>query len=226
MRIRLAAADVSALDVEKCLALVGEARRRKVLRLRSEGARRQSLGAGLLAKMLLEEAGLSEEMLSFSQDAPGRLAGKPVLPAETGCFISLSHAGRIAVCALADAPAGVDAEEERRVHKALLNREFSPADAGKVNGSDDPSRAFLRLWTAKESLFKASGLWAGPDRPIGCTAKENGFVFSFAELEGPPRAFICLCARGQEDAAARYYTFREDGRCGREQQLVLERGEP
>ena len=226
MAVRVAAADVSGLDTQRSLWLVGEARRQKVLRLRSESARRQSLGIGLLAKMLLEEEELSEELLTYSPDAPGRLQGKPALPAETGRFISMSHAGRIAVCVLSDTPAGVDAEEERRVHQALLRREFSPEDAGRVNASADPARAFLRLWTAKESLFKAGGVWADAKRTVSEAVRAGGFVLHYAEIGEAPRAFLCLCTREGADISGRFGRFLANGGYAEQRNLIFKRGEP
>ena len=71
------------------------------------------------------------------------------------CWFSLSHTDRYAAVAVSRAPVGVDIEEENgRPFAALLGRIATPKE--QERGVPD-ERSFLKLWTAKESLFKRAG---------------------------------------------------------------------
>jgi len=61
---------------------------------------------------------------------------------------------------LADVPIGVDCEVRRRERPwtALATRYFPAGEAARIEKAEDPGRAFLRHWVAKEALLKCLGL--------------------------------------------------------------------
>lgn len=73
-------------------------------------------------------------------------SGKPYVPG--GPEVSLSHSGRLVVCAVGPAPLGVDVERARPVSPRLLAR---ARRAGYEGGE------FLRWWTAREANCKRLG---------------------------------------------------------------------
>ena len=98
--------------------------------------------------------------------------GKPVFTDAPGHHFSLSHSGRLALCALSDAPVGADIEVIRP------RKENLPAYALKGEryerylslGGDWP--AFYALWTEVESIVKYTGeglqAWQRAQVPEGC----------------------------------------------------------
>jgi 4'-phosphopantetheinyl transferase len=76
--------------------------------------------------------------------------------------VSLSHSGdRVAVALCADGPVGVDVEQVSDVDFETM-LEFVLGDAerrafGELEGRAARRRAFLRYWTRKESVLKATG---------------------------------------------------------------------
>lgn len=90
--------------------------------------------------------------------APG---GKPFVPG--GPHFNLSHSGRFAVLIIGDArPVGVDVEAAGRQADVLriAERFFVRHECEALHAATDAERdpLFLRLWTAKEALMKATGL--------------------------------------------------------------------
>lgn len=84
---------------------------------------------------------------------------RPVLPASTGLFVSISHSGPIAVCAVADGPVGIDVEAPggRPPRPSLIRRVCTPDEAALLETAADLEPAFLRLWVRKEAVSKALG---------------------------------------------------------------------
>ena len=172
-------AEVSALSDSALFAAgmerVPESRREKVRALRHEDIRRQSLGAGLLLTLALNERG-AEWCDARILESP---LGKPYLPDAPDIHFSLSHAGIWVMCALGNAPLGCDVERIGRGSERLAARFFHPEEQAYLTsfGKDTESawqRAFTRIWTRKESLLKATG--------TGLSVPMN----SFSVLMDPP----------------------------------------
>jgi len=192
MRTKLYLAPCGALEdgalFARALAAVPAARREKVLRL-SGGARRLSLGAGLLLRRALAAEGLTAE--DYSVDARGR----PCFPSLPDFHFSLSHSGELAMCAVSAGPVGCDLERLRELDVLrLAGRVFHPEENAFLLSLPEAERqaAFFRLWTCKESYMKALGL--------GFALPMNAFSVS---LGGGP------ALRGAEGGARRFLSFRE-----------------
>lgn len=133
--------------------LVEESQRPRLEEKRGRAAR-QSLGAYLLARWLLEENGLSFLRLDRSP------LGQPLLREADGSLsgwgLSLAHTGGACACALHRGRVGLDLEPPGRCRPAVARRMFSPAEQAALTGPD-PDTAFTRLWTLREALAKYSG---------------------------------------------------------------------
>lgn len=123
----------------------------KILNLKREISRKQSLCSALLQKYVAEMHGKSINDIYFGEH------GKPLLD---GVFFNVSHSGNIVVCALGDYPIGCDIELIRKTPKSVINRAFHKGEIQvlrSLSPEDSEDRGFFRLWTAKESYIKLIG---------------------------------------------------------------------
>ncbi len=102
------------------------------------------------------------ESLAFVEGPNGKpSAQRDSRPAPVA--FNLSHADGmvgIAVLAQADVPVGFDLERfDRKIELELADRYFRPEEVKWLAGLpvDERPRGFLRLWTLKEALIKATG---------------------------------------------------------------------
>lgn len=111
-------------------------------------------------------SGASHRLLlrALAQDAPGLTAqtlafgehGKPYLPHAPQLCFNLSHSGGYWLCAISDAPVGVDVQQHRPCKRAALARRFySQTEVNWLQSRDEA--AFFDLWSAKESYLKYTG---------------------------------------------------------------------
>lgn len=114
----------------------------KIQMLKTEKAKEASLGVEAALRIALQKAGFPEDLCYHYTTS-----GQPVFDLPQ-LFVSLSHSGSFAVCALSDKPVGIDVEQRRAIDERLLKKIQHPKDE-----ADD----FFRLWTAKEAFFKQQG---------------------------------------------------------------------
>lgn len=111
----------------------------------------------LAANVLLRYAAARVLRVPMRDVTTDRLAsGQPTLPG-TGLFCSVSHTDGLCVCAVSDAPVGIDAEKLRDAPMRVAERIFSPEERDAIASSDDPRRVFFEIWTARESVVKLTG---------------------------------------------------------------------
>ena len=168
-------------------------RQRRVLACRSPEDQSRTAGAGWLLQFALEQAGVPASQQVFVQNP----WGKPLLQNREDLHFSLSHSGHWAVCALSDAPVGVDVEQPRCT-EAVARRFFRSDELTAL----DP--VFLtRLWTAKEAFVKALG--RGLTIPLDSFAVRLGPDSAELEQSYTPLPYrlheyrlgddlLCLCA--------------------------------
>ena len=167
------------LQNEKLLELVGPERRKKVIRYLQPDDRKRSLGAGIIIKKILNENGLSENCLKYSENE------KPVVDSfyftrqadqspcqhealETAtitsrtcnpCFVSfnVSHAGDYVVGVVSDCEVGCDIEKAVNAPLEIAERYFFSEEYEYIKSAADKDKAFFTLWTLKESYMKMTG---------------------------------------------------------------------
>ena len=114
---------------------------------------------GLAAELLFQRAvrrHCREMPLPVSRDkAPG---GKPYLLGRPDFHFNLSHSGVWAVCAVADAPVGVDIQQLRPV-TVKIERQFSPAEQQRLLAlsGEERTEELFDLWVQKEAFIKCTG---------------------------------------------------------------------
>ena len=116
----------------------------------------------LLRAVLSRQLGLDAGTLQFGREPRGRPFLQPGPGLARPPHFNLSDTRGGSVVAISDAlRVGIDLErEDRRLsHRALARRYFAPVEAAALEAlGDEPARrAFLALWTAKESACKATG---------------------------------------------------------------------
>ena len=172
MDTKLYLADVRPLTDEvlfmRLLPCVSDARRAKVTAFRHEGARRLSLGAGLLLRFALRAEGLAAVEPCLTE------YGKPFFSDVPDFHFNLSHSGDFVLCAVSPTPVGCDIEQPRQYDPALARRFFHPDERALLFSlpEEQQPEAFYRLWTCKESFMKAVGL--GFNLPLSDFAVDLG----------------------------------------------------
>lgn len=136
------------LGNEEFLNQVNEIRREKIMRYHMPDDRKRSLAAGIIIKHILNENGLSENSLSYSEN------GKPLAD---GLFFNVSHSGNYVVGVVSDCEVGCDIEKVSNAPMKVAQHYFSPAESEYINSEPDKDRAFFTIWTLKESYMKMTG---------------------------------------------------------------------
>lgn len=142
--------------------------------------------------------------------------GKPSLKENSGLDFNISHCRELAVCAVAKAPIGVDAEKIRDFSERVMRRCFTEPESDYVKSNSSPNKAFFQLWTLKESYIKAIGI--GLSYPLSKASfiiNNNNIIantedeFSFMQII-IDNEFICsACSKNIFDNKV-YYKSYED----------------
>lgn len=146
----------------------------------AEQRKRMSQGAYALLSYAMREWGYDSKVLTVCRTSEG----KPYF-ADHAIEFSLSHSGEWAVCALSDAPVGVDVERIRPISERVWKR-FLAHDANEPYGGDP--EAILR-WTQYEASLKREGKVT----PLPPDAK-------FTSYDMLPGYLLTVCGVGNVDA--------------------------
>lgn len=128
--------------------MVDARRREKVIRYCRPDDRKRSLGAGIIIKKILNENGISESCLKYTEN------GKPV--AEHLHF-NVSHAGDYVVGVVSDHEVGCDIEKAKNAPLEIAEHYFTSREYEYIKYAPDRNEAFFTLWTLKESYMKMTG---------------------------------------------------------------------
>lgn len=105
--------------------------------------------------------------------------GKPYFPDRPDLEFSLSHSGRLTLCALSARPVGVDIEQIRPRGASLPRYALTAAEYARFQAAGGDWPAFYTLWTRKEAWCKYTG--QGLRRQWGqAPPEEGGFVRTYA----------------------------------------------
>lgn len=166
-------------------------RREKAARFSKEEDRKRCLCAGVALDLALQTVGLREKTATIAVNENG----KPYLSERPEWHFSLSHSGNWAVCALSDAPIGVDVEQYRdKEFLSLADRFFTREEYERLRQCPKSEREtlFFRLWTEKESLLKAAG--TGLSGLSQCETLIGDYAFRSYPLDGYA---LAVCTTGE-----------------------------
>jgi 4'-phosphopantetheinyl transferase len=176
------------------LLLLTEEEQARAQRLVAAEARARFAAArGTLRVLLGGYAGVAPASLTFGV-GPG---GKPFLAAVPQLQFSLAHSDALALVAVAwDREVGVDVERRRQVQDAsALAARYLAADEARALEALPPdarSDGFLRCWTVKEAVLKATGegLSKALDSfQVAVAPAEPARLVALGEPHGPPDAW-------------------------------------
>lgn len=145
--------NINDFDLDEAMTLLSEQRREQVARYKLEGPRRQAVAAYLLLRKALREMYGIHDAPVFEYDANG----KPSILRHPEIFFNLSHCRKAVACVVADSPVGIDVEETCRFSDSIARYTLDDEEYESVVKADNPSQAFIRLWTMKEALLKYTG---------------------------------------------------------------------
>lgn len=167
------------------------------------GRRRAELAA---EQTLMTQAFGPDAVLAHDAHGAPRVDGRPDL------YVSISHSADACVLAVSDTPVGVDVESLRPQLQRIAHKILTEAELARAH-YDTPS--LLRLWTAKEAVFKCAAIPslviseitvslpsvpAGPDAPTcvpaplpGCAVAEaRGLCFSVRFFPSAPSSILAV----------------------------------
>ena len=145
--------NINDFDLDEAMTLLSEQRREQVARYKLEGPRRQAVAAYLLLRKALREMYGIHDAPVFEYDANG----KPSILGHPEIFFNISHCRKAVACVVADSPVGIDVEETCRFSDSIARYTLDDEEYESVVKADNPSQAFIRLWTMKEALLKYTG---------------------------------------------------------------------
>ena len=145
--------NINDFDLDEAMTQLSEQRREQVARYKLEGPRRQAVAAYLLLRKALREMYGIHDAPVFEYDANG----KPSILGHPEIFFNISHCRKAVACVVADSPVGIDVEETCRFSDSIARYTLDDEEYESVVKADNPSQAFIRLWTMKEALLKYTG---------------------------------------------------------------------
>ena len=142
------------LDWKASLDELSEQRRQQVLQFKHEQGRRECVAAYLLLRQALkDEYGIMEPpVFDYGEH------GKPFIVDHPDIHFNMSHCREAAICVVSDRPVGVDIETVRNYHQSLVDYTMNADEVAQIVAAEQPSVAFIRLWTMKEAVLKLSGV--------------------------------------------------------------------
>ena len=156
--------DLPAAEIERRAATLAPAERARAARFGTDALRARWIAGRASLRMVL---GLALRTPPAAVPIARGRRGRPELPgADIGLDFNVSHTGSVALIGLLrtagrNARIGVDVERaDRTVGSDRLARKFlTPAEQAAIAdlAPDDRRRRFLRYWTCKEAMSKATG---------------------------------------------------------------------
>ena len=151
--ITLVSEDIWDFDLDAALREISGQRREQALKFRHEQGRRLCVLAYRLLKQALREGyGITgNPVFEYNEH------GKPSIVGHPEIFFNLSHCREAAACVVSSEPVGIDVESIRDIKDSLVSYTMNAEEEQQIAASDDPARAFVRLWTMKEATMKLIG---------------------------------------------------------------------
>ena len=146
-------------DLPSALEEISEQRREQALKFKFEqGQRLCVLAYQLLKQGLREEYGITENpVFEYNEH------GKPSIVGHPEIHFSLSHCKEAAACVVSDHPVGIDVESIHEYKEGLAHYAMNDEEVRRIEVSDNPAAAFIRLWTMKEATLKLVGTGISDD---------------------------------------------------------------
>lgn len=155
---------------------------KRLAEIKNEKEKRRSAGAELMLIHAVKTL-FPDRPIPVQYDADRN--GKPYFTEMDGAYFSFSHSGKLAVCAVSDAPVGVDVQAVRKISEGIAKKYFTARERDRLSRGGAPE--FTRIWTRKEAVSKAVGLgvqigFEGLD-VLAAETEYNGQVYSIEDID-------------------------------------------
>ena len=121
-------------------------KKKRIINMKNKRASELSLAANALAKFAIKNTfgiPITEQLFVVGQH------GKPFLKNTNNVYFSISHSGKMAVCAVSDCKVGVDVQKITEFSKKTANFIGLPSDC--------KTDEFFKTWTQLEASAKRTG---------------------------------------------------------------------
>jgi 4'-phosphopantetheinyl transferase len=152
-------------------------RRDTALKFKMSGDKVRCLAAYLLfANVVAGISGCSANDIEIKRGE----YGKPELLTPEGYFFNLSHSGNWVVCAIDNAPVGVDIEYIKPTDFDIAHRFFSRDEYQYITEQTQETKldAFYETWSFKECYLKAVGMGLHKSLSSFCVCRNGGGMAS------------------------------------------------
>ena len=175
---------IADIEFEKIYGELSELRRQKIDNIKNEEQKLLSAAAELALNKAVKAWFPDMQLpVDYKYDENG----KPYLCDERA-YISLSHSGELAVCAISKNRVGVDVQEVKTVKQGLAERFFSEKDIAYINSARDKKKAFFEVWVKNEARVKLTGNGISG----GLKSDNDSYKYTFQSLDGD-KYLICVC---------------------------------
>ncbi len=140
-------------EVERLMQSLPQWRREKVLAMKSDGVRRESVMAFTLLMTALRQDFHVEDEIEFVYNEQG----KPRLTHHPDIYFNISHCQQAVACVIANREVGVDVERRGRYKETLARHILSDEEWQRLERSEQVDLDFTILWTKKEAVLKKTG---------------------------------------------------------------------
>lgn len=147
---------VTVEQLKKYLSLVSAEKRQRLSEFHFEEDMKRSLYGELLVRHLAcQKLNIKNCQISFETN----IYGKPSIKSFPHFYFNISHASKQVVCAIDNAPVGVDIEEIKPIGLDIAKRFFTENEYTLITEEPEEQQTlkFYQIWTAKESYIKFIG---------------------------------------------------------------------
>ena len=182
-------ADCSSIDIELAEKSVSKERLKKAEKLKRAEDKKLSLGVELLLSYAIKELyNIDHKTLEYATCENG----KPYFKNLPDVHFSLSHSGKIAMCAISSLPVGCDCEMSHRKSEGIEKKYFNQMERDLLKNG----KTFAHIWTRKEAVAKCNG------RGVAAGLKKIDTTCDFLTFDGAKYRLITVpCALAGYDMA-------------------------
>lgn len=120
---------------------------------------------------------------------------KPYLKDED-IFFNISHSGNMVLCSVERREVGCDVQKLSEYKPGIVGRFFTEKEFALIEGCEDKSRIFTKLWALKESILKQKGTGIGG----GLSAYDFSAFTDSDDFTAYGLRFSCFSLKGYEIA--------------------------
>lgn len=183
---------IDGLNIDDVWDELSESRKQKIKRLKNKKQALLSAAAELALNRAVK-TWFPEALVPVSYLYTER--GKPYL---TGldAYISLSHSGKLAVCAISGVPVGVDIQQLRNTDIKIAERFFSEEEKAAVAAAcgKEREKIFFEIWVKKEAYVKLTGEGISAGFGTMNDKKKGEYIYNTRFL-AEENSMLCVCER-------------------------------